>query len=488
MELNIFELIGFTAINLASFAAPAPIKRSINYRLNESFPNEVLDSGSAGQLARRNIITKGDFEYELKQQGISKERADYLYDLTEQLIDINSLAQLRLRGQITKGEYLNQAWKVGFNIKNAEDIFTLVEQRLPIRNVIAGVWRNINYPGGKEGFKQELRDQGWTDNRINALFKTSEFYPGAADWVYFARRDIFNPKAVEQFGYDESYPQAQEADVAKAGVKPEFWKYYWRAHWRDLGTGEIFLMLHRGIIDDKEALLLLKTSNFAPRLAEKLMKAAYNPYSRVDVRRMYKLGVLTKEEVKRNYQDLGYDELHAQKLADFTEKWAEDSGSANETETDKAKAELKGLTRAAIISEYKGHLLTKDKALSYLETLGLSEVVAEAYLSLADYDNEKSRTSAYTSAIKRMYVNGVIDFNKATDMLNQLNLPADTTSYLLDLWDLDKISTPSQPSKSELERFLKKGIISKETFQDEMSSLGYSDTYIKWYLKDLSIK
>jgi hypothetical protein len=51
-----------------------------------------------------------------------------------------------------------------------------------------------------------------------------------------------------------------------------------------------------------------------PYWRDKLTLMAYEPYTRVDVRRMMDLFILTDEQVFRNYLDLRYDEEHARNL------------------------------------------------------------------------------------------------------------------------------------------------------------------------------
>ena len=488
IEIPIIYVLGGILISVGSFFLPPPLERRFKQDVNYGQPNALLSPEQLSVLRRRNLVNLRKYLEQLQYQGFDADNAGKIYDLTRELLTLADLAQLKIRGEIDFGQYVEKTGEAGFDVKDAEYAIKLTEQRLPPQAVITALWRKLRFNGGKEKIKDELRQQGWTDDRIDLMIKTALYYPSAQDWVYFARRDIFNPDAVKKFGYDEDYPAAQEKDVAKIGMSPDHWKYYWRAHWRDLGTGEVFTMLHRGIIDDDEALLLLRTSNFAPRLAEKLMKAAYSPYSRVDVRRMFKLGVLDKDDVKKNYQSLGYDEAHAQKLADFTEKWAKDTPTNEQTDEDKRREELKGLTKTAIIKEYKDAYLTKDETKKYLTDLGFSDEVANLYINMTDYENAADKTDAYVKILHRMYLNGVIGYNSLSDALDKLNIPARQKDYYTDLWDLERENKPNQPSKTELIKFYKKGIINRATFIDEMGNLGYSKKYINWYLQDLGIK
>ncbi|GAH79703.1 unnamed protein product, partial [marine sediment metagenome] len=75
-------------------------------------------------------------------------------------------------------------------------------------------------------------------------------------------------------------------------------------------------------------------------------------------------------------------------------------------------------------------------------------------------------------------------YNKTTDLLDELNIPDTHREYLMSMWSLERIGKPSQPSKAELIKFTKKGIIKLDTFKEKMMDLGYITKYIDWYVKD----
>jgi len=203
---------------------------------------------------------------------------------------------------------------------------------------------------------------------------------------------------------------------------------------------------------------------------------------------MHKLGVLSDKDLVKAYKELGYDEEKAKKLAEFTIRYNQDVPDAEKTEEDKRREELRGLTRSVIIKQFKENLLTEEEAKQYLKDLGFSDEVIELYIAMAKYEVEEERVNKYLHAYRRMFINGVIDYNKASDLLDELNIPARQKEFLLDLWELEKINKPAQPSKTELAQFLSLGIIDEETYKEKMRDLGYSDQYIDWYLKYIHAK
>ena len=57
-------------------------------------------------------------------------------------------------------------------------------------------------------------------------------------------------------------------------------------------------MLHRGVIDTAELDMLLRAQDVMPFWRDRLTAIAYRPLTRVDVRRMYKQGVLNVIKTK----------------------------------------------------------------------------------------------------------------------------------------------------------------------------------------------
>jgi hypothetical protein len=465
-----------------------PLGRKAEYFLNASMPNLLNAPPDMVRLRRKGAISDDYFYKVMEYQGLDKQRADEVYSLSEKLYELEELVSLRLRGEIDLPSYIAECSKIGISEWNAEKLFSLASQRLPPEAVIKGMWRKISFGEGDESYKNELRAQGWEDERISVLEKTARFYPSVDDFIRFLVRETFRPDVIAKYGYDEDYPKEIEDFVAKAGIDPEWMKHFWRAHWILPTPTMVYEMLHRGVITKEEMLDLLKVADYPKFWREKLVAISYTPYTRVDIRRMHKVGVLDREGVKKAYKEIGYDEEKSEKMTEFTIRLNEEPEDSEMTDEDKRKKELKGLTISTIIKEYKNELISENDTRKYLRDLGLTDEVIDAQIGIAEYEKESDRVDTYLTAYKRMYLNGVIDYNTASDLLDKLNLPASNKEYLLDIWDLEKMGKPSLPSKTELESFYKKGIIDQDTYKIMMRNLGYDDTFIDWYLEAMAVK
>jgi len=475
---------GFLAILAGAWAialAPPPTRRLFEQSLNFIKPNEILTEADLIELKRRGLIDEDFFKEELRRQGISAFRANLIEQISKALLQVEDLINLRIRGKISKEEYLKRARHLGFDEDKANKLFSLVYKRLPPEVVIRGIWRGIKFKKGIESYKQELREQGWTDDRIEVLEKTARFYPSVDDFIRFLVRDSFNEEIVKKYGYDEDYPKQIEEFVKKAGVDPEWMRHYWRSHWELPSPTQAYEMLHRGLITKEDMDTLLKIADYPKFWREKLIGISYSPLTRVDVRRMHKLGILDEEGVKRSYMDLGYNERNAELMTKFTIEYNKSPEEAEKTEEDRRLDELKGLTRSSILRQYEKRLIDRETAKSYLKDIGLSDEVAEFYLNYTDYKIEEDRLERETKRIELEYKNGIISYNDAVDQLGKLNVSGSNIEELLREWEIERMAKPAQPSKSELIKMVQKGIISIEQFTEKMLDLGYSLKYIEWY-------
>ena len=226
---------------------------------------------------------------------------------------------------------------------------------------------------------ERMRELGYTDARTAEIVPTWQIIPGPMDLLTMVAHEAFEPELYKKMGLDAEFPSDQEEWLKKQGID-SFWAHkYWISHWQQPSIGMGYEMLHRGQIDTDELDMLYKTVELPPYWRDKLTAVAYNPFTRVDVRRMHDLGVIDDTELIRSYMDLGYDEEKALKMAQFTVKY----NASHEKE----------LTRGAIISSYEKGLIDRVDALNLLVAQDYSHDLADYYLTLSGYKIEQDRKS-----------------------------------------------------------------------------------------------
>ncbi|MBA7571902.1 hypothetical protein ES708_13672 [subsurface metagenome] len=352
---------------------------------------------------------------------------------------------------------------------------------------------------------------GWGQPDVDYMMKVTEVIPTAGDIIRYAVREVYNPEIAEAFGqYDEleQVTKMAKADLDAAALPPDTFKKEWAAHWLLPSIMQGFEMLHRGVVPFKSTPgkplsleRLMIALDIMPAWREPLTAISYSPYTRVDVRRMHKIGVLDDEAVFVAYADVGFSpfaeghmhetiaeafrcskcrtESKVGHMLDFTIIY-----NADPPELEKDTKDVqRDRTKADILSGLADGLLEPPEATTLLAKLGYDAVEVEYYLSRVAFEQASDELTTSLRYLHDSYIKGVNTFGQTTDELGKLNLPATMTEHYLKVWDLERIARSNKPTKSELMMFLRKEIITMSTWHAEMIGLGYPDRYIDWYAK-----
>ena len=435
-------------------------------KLRAKIPSTLLSPAECFIAYKRGYLKFDYIKEQLRMLGYNEMQIDALLGILQPLLTPDELARLTIRGVITQDEYTNLLEQQGFDKTQADRILQLYRSLLGV-----GECRELLLRGEitEQEHDHRLRQLGFTDNDISLLKKLYYYIPSPSDLVRMAVREAWSDEVAEHFGYDEEFPEEFAEWAEKQGMSREWAKRYWRAHW-DLPSPTMgYEMLHRGIITEEELDMLLKTADYPRFWREKLIKLSYSPYTRVDVRRMYQMGILTPEDVFRAYKDLGYDDEHAENLTKFT------VAGASESERD--------LTKSEILQGYRYKILSENETKEALMKMGYDESEAEYYIALEDYKIEKERKEELLKRTKTEFTKGIISRNEVIKRLSEANLNSKEIDYYLSIWDTTRQTKPRQPSLSDLKTMYKARVIDERTFREELANLGYSDRYIEWYVE-----
>jgi len=313
---------------------------------------------------------------------------------------------------------------------------------------------------------------GFTKDESDLIIKAFKFIPSAPDLVRMAVREAFTPNIVDKYKLHSDFPPDFGKYAAQIGLSEEWAKHYWAAHWELPSISAAYEMVHRGVITIDDLNLLLKTQDVMPFWRDKLIEISYRPYTRVDVRRMYQTGTLTKEDVYRSYLDLGYDEEKAEKMTHFTVSYA------TETERD--------LTKTEIIDGFKKNIITEEETKDFLVLMGYDPDESNFYLQRAIFDVEKSKRDTFINNVKLRFEKGTITENEARERLAKENIPSSEVETLIELWKFTRGTTISIPTVKELADFFLADVITYEQWEKEMANKGYAKKYIDMYAKQLT--
>jgi len=317
----------------------------------------------------------------------------------------------------------------------------------------------------------ELKKIGIHPNYTD-VYKTLAYQiPPVADIITMAVREAFTPAIAEKFGQYQDFPVDLEKYAGQKGLSEEWAKRYWAAHWALPSPQQGFEMLHRSVIDPTELDMLLRAQDVMPFWRDKLTAIAYRPLTRVDVRRMYKQGVLDETEVFESYQDQGYDDKNAERMAEFTVK--------------QTLASLSKFTSADIIKAFTNRMISRSDALSMLRDIDIRPEDASYIVSTAEYKRLWAFTDDQIAGIRNLYKKRIYNEDNARDKLSRLNLPAEQIDVLMQQWYYEKVEELDATwSTAQTLKFLKRKLISSERARQELYLNGYSTERIDIYLRD----
>ena len=365
---------------------------------------------------------------------------------------------------ITEGDTIDAVKKLGFSQEDV-DLFQNVDKLQLDASTIITLWLRkiiktdeLNERFGKLGFLPEDQE---------LLKAHSQIVPGVADLIRFMVRDVFSPDITAKFGQFEGFPEEFKELGERIGLS-EFWaRNYWAAHWELPSITAGFEMLARGVINNDTFNTLLRAKDVMPFWRNKIKAIAFNPFTRVDVRRMHKFGILTEEQVFQSYKDLRYDDEKAKNLTAFTLKLNEPKKEvefSNPVET--PQRQIEGFLKRGIITE--------SDAIGLLITLGFEQEDAELVVRSVDLFAQFEIRDEKISDTIELAVLGAISPEQAEEELFKAGFETEEVSRAINKIHTGKQKKIKIPSIENLTEMAKKGIISADVYQSALQNSGFS--------------
>jgi len=445
-------LMFFASFLAGAFLYPVlePLSRQWSYLLNSAIPNRELTPVELIDLYFKQVIDEKTLKERLRVHGFDENKTKELISVQKRLLTLEELTVAKWRGIITEEEFLNYAKKHGIS-------------------------------------EEDLK-------RFEAVRK---FYPSPSDFIRFAVREVFNPTVVEKYGYDEDFPEQITEHVKKTGMDTEQLKWYWRAHWELPSPTQAYEMLQRlnpevlairGSAYEKMGLKtediqtdidtireLLKIADYPKFWRDRLIAIAYSPLTRVDLRRIYELGLISDDELLARLMELGYTKDDAELLSNFFKRLKHEenfkialSKIENAYKIGKiTKEQYKDLLRQAgysddeieflvsltdyemeeekrerklnlLMSKYTKGLISKVDFISEAKKLGINDSELQYWLEIAQIKRETGVKTLSTTQIKDAWLKGLIDEDDALNLLIASNWDSNHAQILLELWKAEK--------------------------------------------------
>ena len=343
--------------------------------------------------------------------------------------------------------------------------------------------------------RREIIDETTYRNRMNELgylggrepgdlFELSNFIPAPTDLIRWMVRDVANEDVAERFDYDDLFPESYIGIVKQLldyqGVSEEVAKGMWRAHWRLPGFNTAADVYHRtrGLPEDDplhttldDLRTMLRVDDMAPFWVDRVIETTFTIPTRVDDRRMFRLGVIDRDKIKEDFQRRGYKDEDAENLTKFAERDREGFLERSREYKDFVNLELTAgelrrfLNRHSIPEEEQAEILergresrrndtrtacgkmverrfnhfelTSDQAREELILRGFDMETAEAKLDRWRCIRESAGREFNTGQIGDLYKRGLILAPEAIDRLLELDWDRDDTALWIARWDQD---------------------------------------------------
>lgn len=440
-----------------------------DYDLWEWLGLQRLTTLQVQSLFKRDKLSEPQMLTELARIGWSKEDRASIHDLSYILPNSMLLVQGDLQQEKSSEDILKDIVRGDIHPDYAETYMDAVLTKPASQDLVAFQLRK---DPDLAGLDKELRKIGIHPDYFNVYKELAYQIPPVADIITMAVREAFSPAIAARFGQYDDFPPDFARYAAMKGLDEDWAKRYWASHWTLPSPQQGFQMLHRGVIDNAELNMLMRAQDIMPFWRGKLQQIAYRPLTRVDVRRMYKEGVLTEGEVFESYLDQGYDAENAERMADFTVK--------------QTLSSLSKFTSSDVIKAFADRMISAGDARSLLRTIGIRDEDANYIISTAEYKRKWAFTDQQIGGIRNLYKTKQLDDNSARSRLAGLNLPSDQIEVLMQQWYYDVKAEPVTTwTTAQTLGFLKKGLITRKRAERELYLNGYDEEHVTVYMASI---
>ncbi len=418
-------LLGIQAVNIAN----TPRIETLLQQVWNSNPTKKYSLPEAITIVNKGFIELEQAKQEAKEAGYDEEHFEQARKSNETPIDVERIAQALRRGFTDEGGYKNALKRASFN----------------------------------EADTQVLR------NLVN-------IHPPVQDLITMAVREVFSPEFVAEFQLFEGLPTEFVNEALKGGLTEDWAEKYWGAHWRLPAANQGFEMFHRGVITSKQLDMLLKALDVSPFWRDKLKAIAYRPITRVDIRRIYKLGLMSKEEVEQRHLYLGYSPDDARKMTEFVVSLITD----DEVDDD---VDIRSITTSQVKTLYRLGTIDKQYATDKMVEIGYSTDLAILLVGSWETDMQIKERDDLLKLVTAKAIREGLSVDEMEQLIFDLQLTKEereimTREILLKGKDFTNI-----PSKSELKSMALDGIIDYNVWWMSMNQHGYNDDWVSRYAK-----
>ena len=328
----------------------------------------------------------------------------------------------------------------------------------------------------KQYVEDTLRESALKDRYIADIMELRYQLLGASDYIRFAVRDVYDAAARQKLTLDQDFPTGLAPKLVALGYSDTDAKDAWAAHWELPSPTQVYEMLHRGKLPEGVTVEdYLKSADYAPIWRQSLVDISYNPITRTDAKRMYKLRG-DFDALVANFRNNGYNEQDSKDLAEFTK---EDVS----LETRQEKELLVGPVKNKALAMYQSRRISAAELRSTLLQLKYPEEIVSRFITDIDFVRESDRRDDVAAAVKGSYIKALRSKDDTVAILKKTGYTDEGIAEVMESWDILREATELQPhqevtrdlTKAEILQAFSDDIYDEARTRGAISALGYDE-------------
>jgi hypothetical protein len=461
------------------------IGRSAIYLGNTILPNQTLDVTDYINLFRLRCLHPNHFQKEMLELGFDVSAIDAKEFKLCQRINAD---QIGIRDSTFQTAFnpVEKSIVLSKNLPSIDELIVLLNRG------------QISY---KLAYWMAKIQLGGESELATEMLKLRYQIPGPSDLVSFAVRDCFTPEIVQTFEYAKELPTAILQYMEAQGLggeidmpmppnatttegpetrkKPKWFDMYWWSHWQLPSLQQGYEMLHRLYKDSKygpspeanadtyftpaNLELLQKANDYPTFWRKRLQTISYNPLTRVDIRRMFEVGVLKEDndnhEVFHAYKKLGYSDDDAQRLTDFTLRLS--------------KKDIIHVSLKLADDLYVQGTIEKSEHQRYLNALGYSNDDVTAHVTALDLQMKHDEVKSQLLDIRKGYMEGNYTVDDLETVMRKIPIREEAIKRYLRIWKLNRNARHKYVSAQKALTLYIKNIVTYDEAFNRLTNLGY---------------
>lgn len=318
-------------------------------------------------------------------------------------------------------------------------------------------------PSVPEAIRTSRVRNEWTDAILASQWQVLTVADAVNAWV---RNQVSEPWALQELEYN--------------GIKEDRARILYNTNGRPVAPEQAITLVRRGyipvhgtgpdVLSLQQAIVEGDTKDKWEPMYEKLLEAIPSAFQ---VRNMELAGALPADLAYKIYKDEGYSDDIAHALVK--------SGSAGKV------AKTKQLAQSTVEKLYGDKLITRDQAVTYLESLGNDPSEAHEILEVEDFARWAASLSSAVTGTRTRYLARRISRDRAKEILTELGIPDEQITELLDVWDIEQLAQARILTEAQILDAVEYSVADNEWAIAHLEALGYS-AVDAWVLLSTKLK